>query len=67
MTLSVLAKDDFPNLLVAPWAVRAEAHETITATCQREAVKSRVSRLETALGLPANGLAVSTTYRFTGS
>lgn len=48
VALELIAKDDFPTILVADWAVRSEAHETITLPCHTgEGVKSGLSRLET--------------------
>jgi hypothetical protein len=47
MTLRVIARDDFPVLTVAFWAMRAEAHETIMPACRIEAAKSGLFRLRT--------------------
>jgi hypothetical protein len=55
MALVVIAKDKFPRVLVAPWRLRREAHETITRAGHQEGVKSGLSRLENAIGVPANG------------
>jgi hypothetical protein len=54
MALTLIVKDGFPLLFVAHWASRAEAHETITTACRSEAMKSGLSRLESATALPAN-------------
>jgi hypothetical protein len=54
MSIKLIAKDGFPLPAVAPWMVRGEAHETITAACHSEAVKSRFVRLISAIGQPAN-------------
>jgi hypothetical protein len=54
MPVKVFAKDDFQLPAVASWVVRGEAHETITAACHREAVKSRLSRMIRTIGSPAN-------------
>jgi hypothetical protein len=54
MVLGLLAKDDFPLLFVARWAFQAELHETITPACRREAIKTGLAGLESAIGLPTN-------------
>ena len=54
MPVKVIAKDDFQLPAVASCVVRGEAHETITAACHREAVKSRLSRIVKTIGSPAN-------------
>jgi hypothetical protein len=36
MALVLLSKDEFPLLVVANWASKAEAHETLTVACCRE-------------------------------
>ena len=54
MPVKVIAKDDFQLPAVASWVVRGEAHETITAACHREAVKSRLSRMIKTIRAPAN-------------
>jgi hypothetical protein len=55
MAVRLIAKDNFPHFAVASWASRAEAHETVTAVCQREATASGLFRLVRVLGVPANG------------
>ena len=56
MTVRLIAKVNFPHFAVASWASRAEAHETVTAACQREeATASGLFRLVRVLGLAANG------------
>jgi hypothetical protein len=55
MAVRILAKDSFPLFAVASWASRAEAHETITAACEREARRSGFSLLLRELGTAANG------------
>jgi hypothetical protein len=59
MSTKLIAKDGFPLPAVAPWMVRGEAHETITAACHSEAVKSRLARLISAIGQPANANTLS--------
>lgn len=54
MAVRVIAKDGFPLFAVAPWASRAEAHETITAACRKEAMASGLARLERLPGAAAN-------------
>jgi hypothetical protein len=54
MRIKLIAKDDFPHPAVAPWMMRGEAHETITAACHSEAVKCWLSRVIRAIGVPAN-------------
>jgi hypothetical protein len=44
----------FPLPAVAPWMMRGEAHETITAACHSEAVESRFAQLISAIGQPGN-------------
>ena len=55
MTVRVIAKDAFPLFAVAPWVSRAEAHETMTTACRREANASGLSRFDRLLGAVANG------------
>ena len=55
MIVRVIAKDAFPPFAVAPWVSRAEAQETITPACQREANASGRSRFDRLLGATANG------------
>ena len=55
MAVRLIAKDSFPHFAVASWASRAEAHETVTAACQREATASGLFRLIRVLGVPTNG------------
>jgi len=55
MAVRLIAKDNFPHFAVASWASRAEAHETVTAACQREATANGLFRLVRVLGVPANG------------
>jgi hypothetical protein len=45
MAVRFIAKDGFPSSLS-----RAEAHETISPACQREAMTTALSRLGRALG-----------------
>jgi hypothetical protein len=59
MSIKLIAKDDFPRPAVAAWLIRQEAHETITASCHSEAVRSRLARLIRAIGAPANSNAPS--------
>jgi hypothetical protein len=54
MSTKLIAMDGFPLSAVAPWMMRGEAHETITAACHSEAVKSRLARLIAAIGQPVN-------------
>jgi hypothetical protein len=54
MPVRVIARDNFPLLAVASWSSRAEAHETITEACRKEALKSATSRLMSVLGAAAN-------------
>jgi hypothetical protein len=63
MSIKLIAKDDFPRPAAAPWLIRQEAHETITAACHREAVRARLSRLIATLGQPANSNAPSPQVR----
>jgi hypothetical protein len=54
MRTKLIARDSFQLPAVASWLVRGEAHENITAACHSEAVKSRLTRLISAIGQPAN-------------
>ncbi len=54
MSVKLMVKDDFPPVAVAPCIVRGEPHETITASCHLEALRSFLSRLSSAMGTPAN-------------
>ena len=55
MAVRLIAKDNFLHFAIASWASRAEAHETVTAACQREATASGLFRLVRVLVDPANG------------
>jgi hypothetical protein len=63
MRIKLTAKDGFPLPAVASWLARGEAHETITASCHSEAVKSRLARLISAIGQPANSNALTPQVR----
>ncbi len=54
MSTKLIAKDGFQLSAVAPWMMRGEAHETITDACHKEAVKSGLALLISAIGQPAN-------------
>ena len=56
MIVRVIAKDAFPPFAVAPWVSRAEAQETITPACRREANASGRSRFDRLLGATATAM-----------
>jgi hypothetical protein len=54
VALVVIAKDGFPVVVAAQWAVHSEAHEPMTPACHQEAAKSRLYRLERLARLQAD-------------